>query len=166
MQESYERRAATGWVRVSTYETRRRAGEPLGLQSYRSRPGSGDYDASWISRSNQRAGSTRCDRGVEPKTRRWPSPKAHREDGCGGGERDGTPDPWGDPDLQGIWSNTTTTPLERPSNLAGKQVLTSEERAERDALRATAADRPPRPGDTGSYNAFWGNPARRQLKRR
>jgi hypothetical protein len=23
---------------------------------------------------------------------------------------------WGDPDLQGIWSNTTTTPLERPAD--------------------------------------------------
>ena len=27
--------------------------------------------------------------------------------------------PWGDPDLQGIWTNTTTTPLERPAALAG-----------------------------------------------
>lgn len=39
-----------------------------------------------------------------------------------------TPD--GQPDLQGIWSNATTTPLERPSALAGKQVLTDEETAE------------------------------------
>ena len=23
---------------------------------------------------------------------------------------------WGDPDLQGIWTNTTTTPLERPDD--------------------------------------------------
>src|ERR1700730_3640138 len=38
-----------------------------------------------------------------------------------------TPD--GQPDLQGIWSNATTTPLERPSALAGKQVLTDEETA-------------------------------------
>ena len=35
--------------------------------------------------------------------------------------------PWGDPDLQGIWNNGTVTPLERPSELAGKQVLTNEE---------------------------------------
>ena len=28
--------------------------------------------------------------------------------------------PWGDPDLQGIWSNQTPTPLERPDALAGK----------------------------------------------
>ena len=37
--------------------------------------------------------------------------------------------PWGHPDLQGIWTNTTTTPLERPNDLAGKEVLTEEERA-------------------------------------
>ena len=35
--------------------------------------------------------------------------------------------PWGDPDLQGIWNNSTTTPLERPSQFAGKEVLTDEE---------------------------------------
>ena len=64
--------------------------------------------------------------------------------------------PWGDPDLQGNWTNTTTTPLERPSELAGKLALTAEERAARDAALAGAADRPVRPGDTGAYNAFWG----------
>ena len=35
--------------------------------------------------------------------------------------------PWGDPDMQGIWTNTTTTPLERPEDLADKAVLTPEE---------------------------------------
>ena len=40
--------------------------------------------------------------------------------------------PWGDPDLQGIWTNATATPLERPEELKGKQVLTDEELAERD----------------------------------
>src|SRR5262249_48961165 len=64
--------------------------------------------------------------------------------------------PWGDPDLQGRWTNTTTTPLERPGDLAGKHVLTAEERAEGDAARARGAERQPRAGDTGSYNQFWG----------
>ena len=41
--------------------------------------------------------------------------------------------PWGHPDLQGIWNNATTTPLERPSDLAGKEFLTAEEVAGRDA---------------------------------
>ena len=34
--------------------------------------------------------------------------------------------PWGDPDLQGIWSNTTTTPLQRPEELAGRDTLADE----------------------------------------
>jgi hypothetical protein len=63
--------------------------------------------------------------------------------------------PWGDPDLQGIWTNTTTTPLERPSDLAGKQVLTDRERAELDERAAQRRDRRPPPGNPGAYNSFW-----------
>ena len=62
---------------------------------------------------------------------------------------------WGHPDLQGFWTNTTTTPLERPVELASKAILTDAERAEIDAEAARTADRPPRPGDTGAYNTFW-----------
>ncbi len=36
---------------------------------------------------------------------------------------------WGDPDLQGIWDFRSLTPMERPNELAGKQVLTDEEAA-------------------------------------
>ena len=43
----------------------------------------------------------------------------------------------GQPDLQGIWSNNTATPLERPTALAGKESLTDEELAE---LQARAAE--------------------------
>ena len=50
--------------------------------------------------------------------------------------------PWGDPDLQGTWTNTTTTPLERPSEFAGRSVLTDEERAELDAQAAGNRDPP------------------------
>ena len=55
----------------------------------------------------------------------------------------GTPDgyaaprtPWGDPDLQGIWTNTTTTPFERPEEFGERQFLTDEEfaAAQADAL--------------------------------
>ena len=63
--------------------------------------------------------------------------------------------PWGDPDLQGTWTNTSTTPLERPDDLAGQELLTDEERTARDEERALTADRPPPPGQTGSYNTFW-----------
>jgi hypothetical protein len=38
--------------------------------------------------------------------------------------------PWGDPDLQGIWTNQTPTPLERPDALAGKATFTEQEAAE------------------------------------
>ena len=27
--------------------------------------------------------------------------------------------PWGRPDLRGMWTNTTTTPMERPADLEG-----------------------------------------------
>ena len=63
--------------------------------------------------------------------------------------------PWGDPDLQGIWTNTTTTPMERPVEYEGRTVLTDEERAELDALAASYQDREPPPGSTGAYNSFW-----------
>jgi hypothetical protein len=41
---------------------------------------------------------------------------------------------WGDPDLQGVWNFATLTPLERPRELAGKEVLTVEEVAEFEKL--------------------------------
>jgi hypothetical protein len=67
-----------------------------------------------------------------------------------------TPD--GQPDLQGVWTNATITPFERPSALAGKEFLTAEEAAKlerENAERRQANDDAPRPGDVGSYNEFW-----------
>ncbi len=65
-----------------------------------------------------------------------------------------TPD--GHPDLQGVWTNATITPFERPAALSGKAVLSDSEAA---ALEEEAAesrvDRPPPPGDPGGYNQFW-----------
>src|SRR5712671_2869529 len=37
--------------------------------------------------------------------------------------------PWGDPDLQGSWSNTNITPLERPAKWATREFMTEQERA-------------------------------------
>jgi hypothetical protein len=37
--------------------------------------------------------------------------------------------PWGDPDLQGVWTNQTPTPLERPDALGDKRFFTAEEAA-------------------------------------
>ena len=64
--------------------------------------------------------------------------------------------PWGDPDLQGIWSNVTITPLQRPSEFTGKEVLTEEEAAALEQVTAEGrVDGPPRAGSTGTYNRFW-----------
>jgi len=63
---------------------------------------------------------------------------------------------WGDPDLQGIFTNATVTPFERPPEFAGKEFLTEREVAEVEARAAKArVDQPPREGDTGTYNQFW-----------
>lgn len=65
-----------------------------------------------------------------------------------------TPD--GQPDLQGIWTNSTLTPLERPAALAQKQFYTDEELAVLQRQRAQADhDQAPRTGDPGTYNQFW-----------
>ncbi len=62
--------------------------------------------------------------------------------------------PWGHPDLQGTWSNASTTPLERPADLAGKEMLTDEERAARAPLARLSDDRSV--GDpVGFYNDYW-----------
>ena len=47
----------------------------------------------------------------------------------------------GKPDLQGIWDFRTLTPLERPSELAGKQVLTDEEAADFERKRQQEQDK-------------------------
>ena len=81
--------------------------------------------------------------------------------------------PWGDPDLQGIWANDVSTPLERPSRFVDKAVLTDEELAsfavERQLSRENRDRRDFEPGtvtDVGrAYNAHWfpvpGNPISR-----
>jgi hypothetical protein len=60
---------------------------------------------------------------------------------------------WGDPDLQGVWSYASLTPLERPAAVAGREFFTPEEAAAREA--EAAVDVPPTPGDPGTYNAVW-----------
>ena len=63
--------------------------------------------------------------------------------------------PWGDPDLQGVWTNRTTTPIERPDDFEGQELLSAEQRADLDAQAEANRDRPPPPGRTGAYNSFW-----------
>jgi len=69
-----------------------------------------------------------------------------------------TPD--GQPDLQGVWTNITITPLERPAELAGKEFLTPQEAAEYEKriVAANNVDRknlPPEVDVNLAYNDAW-----------
>ena len=68
--------------------------------------------------------------------------------------------PWGDPDLQGIWTTQTLTPLERPTEFAGKEFLTPEEAAAYEAERSVNRNQDRRDGGAEAdvaraYNDFW-----------
>ena len=52
------------------------------------------------------------------------------------GQGEAAPTPWGEPDLQGIWTTDYQTPLERPAQYADQEFFTDEERAAVDAERA------------------------------
>src|ERR1700739_184199 len=66
--------------------------------------------------------------------------------------------PWGEPDLQGIWTDETTTPLQRPAKYADKESYTEAERAELDRVRSEVlgrerrAERGTERDVSGSYN--------------
>jgi hypothetical protein len=63
----------------------------------------------------------------------------------------------GHPDLQGIWSNASIIPLERPKELEGKQFFTPEEEVAYEAkvFARSSRDKQPSPGAVGTYNNFW-----------
>src|SRR5262245_27965645 len=42
---------------------------------------------------------------------------------------------WGEPDLQGIWTDEYDTPLQRPARYANQEFFTEEQRAELDRVR-------------------------------
>jgi hypothetical protein len=72
---------------------------------------------------------------------------------------------FGDPDLQGLWTNASITTLERPQ-WATKLVMTPEEAAQATARYKAmladndkaAADPSADQGDVGGYNSFWLDP--------
>src|SRR6266853_2516734 len=43
--------------------------------------------------------------------------------------------PWGEPDLQGIWTDETDTPLQRPAKYADQEFFTAAQRSELDEAR-------------------------------
>jgi hypothetical protein len=74
---------------------------------------------------------------------------------------------WGDPDLQGIWNNATSTPLQRPDLARGKPVLSDEEAAEFAEELAHGLTRDRRDGGaqvdvSRAYNEHWMDPKRLQ----
>jgi hypothetical protein len=69
-----------------------------------------------------------------------------------------TPD--GQPDLQGLWTNATMTPLERPRALGDKAFFTEQERteSEKHILQEVSTDRRDGPAEVDvnrSYNELW-----------
>ena len=88
------------------------------------------------------------------------APRAERTDAAGTRNWAAPRTSWGEPDLQGTYSNRTITPFERPANVAGREFFTPEEVA---ALEKRAQEQT---GDEGrskgtrgdverAYNDFW-----------
>jgi len=76
--------------------------------------------------------------------------------------------PWGEPDLQGVWNDATSTPLQRPGDVGTKDVLTDEEAAEFQNELASELSRDRRDGDTvadvnRAYNEHWMDPRRLKI---
>ena len=73
------------------------------------------------------------------------------------------PTPWGDPDLQGIWTSSGATPMERPDEYQGRERLSDEEvalirsetAARDEQLSLGQAQRTTAGGNVGAYNNFW-----------
>jgi hypothetical protein len=68
--------------------------------------------------------------------------------------------PWGHPDLQGVWSTATITPLERPAQFADKPFLTEAEVREYERITLERTNRDRRDGGAAAdvsraYNDFW-----------
>jgi hypothetical protein len=69
--------------------------------------------------------------------------------------------PWGEPDLQGIWTDETDTPLQRPAKYANQEFFTEAQRAELDEARTAmlVRDRRSERGTardvSGAYNSVF-----------
>jgi hypothetical protein len=78
--------------------------------------------------------------------------------------------PWGEPDLQGIWTDETNTPLQRPARFASQEFFTEEQRAELDKQRSEmlGRDRRVERGTeldvAGAYNAVFTSVKRTGLR--
>jgi hypothetical protein len=62
--------------------------------------------------------------------------------------------PWGEPDLQGIWTDEFDTPLQRPAKFGNQEFFTEAQRAEVDGVRSAVLGRLANEKDlNGAYNA-------------
>lgn len=80
-----------------------------------------------------------------------------------------TPD--GHPDFNGIWTNVTITPFERPQNLAGKEFFTEPEATAYEKLTVDQRNRDRRAPGTerdvaNAYNDFWWDSGTKVVKTR
>ena len=79
--------------------------------------------------------------------------------------------PWGDPDMQGIWTTATVTTLERPDELPNL-VLTEEEarfvengmEEMMESVDNVGEGDLEAGGDIGGYNSFWMDPGSKALR--
>jgi hypothetical protein len=68
--------------------------------------------------------------------------------------------PWGDPDLQGVWNDATSTPLQRPAKVGERNVLSDEEAEDFQKSLAFDLSRDRRDGGNAAdvnraYNEHW-----------
>ena len=92
-----------------------------------------------------------------------PTPGAGQEPSSGSADAPAMPrTEWGAPNLQGVWNNNTSTPLERPDEFADRELLTEEELSQFTVERqASREDRDSRDGRgteadvSRAYNAHW-----------
>ena len=95
--------------------------------------------------------------------------KGPRANAAPAGVANASTTPWGEPDLQGLWTNKTITPLERPRDLGTKEFYTAEEASERErqaVIRATdeARGTDAKSDVAGAYNDFWWDRGTKDVK--
>jgi hypothetical protein len=79
--------------------------------------------------------------------------------------------PDGHPDFNGIWTNVTITPFERPRDLAGKEFFTQKEAAEYEKQTVTGRNKDRRDSNkvrdvASAYNDFWWDSGTKVVKTR
>jgi hypothetical protein len=98
--------------------------------------------------------------GQAPKSAQKAAPKSALKTAAAAKKPPAFKTPWGDPDLQGVWNDATSTPLQRPGGVGTKDILGDEEAAEFQAQLANDLTRDRRDGGpevdvNRAYNDHW-----------